>query len=187
MRVLVACEFSGVVRNAFRNLGHQAYSCDLIPGDDNSPYHIQGDMFKAIKSGVWDLVIAHPPCTYLCISGMHWNKKRPERQEETDKALKFIKKIMNLKVPRLAIENPIGVISTKIRKPDQIVQPWMFGHGETKATCLWLKNLPKLTPTLVVSGREQRMWKLPPTKDRSKLRSITYTGIAEAMAKQWGA
>jgi len=187
MKILVACEESGVVRDAFIQRGHHAVSCDLIPsssGNDNP--HIIGDALETIRSRSWDMIIAFPPCTYLCSSGLHWNKRRPERAILTDKAFEFFMEIANADCDRIAIENPIGCVSTRWRKPDQIVQPWMFGHGETKATCLWLKGLPKLTPTDVVEGREQRIWRMPPSKDRSKLRSKTYTGIALAMAQQWG-
>ncbi len=187
MNILIACEESGAVRDAFIRRGHQAVSCDLIPsssGNDNP--HIIGDALETIRSQQWDMIIAFPPCTYLCSSGLHWNKRRPERAILTDKAFEFFMEIANADCDRIAIENPIGCVSTRWRKPDQIVQPWMFGHGETKATCLWLKGLPKLTPTDVVEGREQRIWRMPPSKDRSKLRSKTYTGIALAMAQQWG-
>ena len=187
MNILIACEESGAVRDACIRRGHQAVSCDLIPsssGNDNP--HIIGDALETIRSQQWDMIIAFPPCTYLCSSGLHWNKRRPERAILTDKAFEFFMEIANADCDRIAIENPIGCVSTRWRKPDQIVQPWMFGHGETKATCLWLKGLPKLTPTDVVEGREQRIWRMPPSKDRSKLRSKTYTGIALAMAQQWG-
>jgi len=187
MNILVACEESGVVRDAFIQRGHNAVSCDLIPsssGNDNP--HIVDDALETIRSQKWDMLIAFPPCTYLCSSGLHWNKRRPERAILTDKAFEFFMAIANADCDRIAIENPIGCVSTRWRKPDQIVQPWQFGHGETKATCLWLKGLPKLTPTDLVEGREQRIWKMPPSKDRSKLRSKTYTGIALAMAEQWG-
>lgn len=182
MRVLVGCEFSGVVRNAFRNRGHEAWSCDLLPSDDNSPFHIQGDVLAVLNKG-WDLAIFHPPCTHLAVSGARWFKDKIQEQKE---ALDFVRLLLNAPVPRIALENPISIISSKIRKPDQIIQPWQFGHGETKATCLWLKNLPKLEPTNIVEGREARVHKLPPSEDRWKLRSITYRGIAEAMADQWG-
>ena len=187
MNILVACEESGVVRDSFIQKGHHAVSCDLIPsssGNDNP--HIVDDALETIRSQKWDMLIAFPPCTYLCSSGLHWNKRRPERAILTDKAFEFFMAIANADCDRIAIENPIGCVSTRWRKPDQIVQPWQFGHGETKATCLWLKGLPKLTPTDLVEGREQRIWKMPPSKDRSKLRSKTYTGIALAMAEQWG-
>ena len=191
LKVLVACEYSGVVRNAFRARGFNAWSCDLLPSEDDSAYHIQGDVFRAdmwesTSDGYplhWDLMIAHPPCTHLAVSGARWFK---DKQEEQKEALEFVKMLMDVPVKHIAIENPISIISSKIRKPDQIIQPWMFGHGETKATCLWLKNLPKLTPTDIVEGREARIHKMAPSPDRWKERSRTYTGIAEAMAKQWG-
>ena len=180
MKVLVACEFSGVVRDAFRAKGHEAWSCDLLPSGDGH-YHIQGDVLGCI-GGNWDLMIAHPPCTHLAVSGARWFKDKVKEQAE---ALEFVRRLMDTPIERIAIENPISVISSRIRKPDQIIQPWQFGHGETKATCLWLKNLPKLIPTNVVEGREARVHKMPPSPDRAKLRSITYQGIAEAMADQW--
>lgn len=181
MNVLVACEYSGVVRDAFIARGHKAVSCDLLPTDVPGPHH-QGDVLEIINDG-WDLMIAHPPCTYLAVSGARWFK---ERQKEQEEALEFVLKLMNAPIHKIAVENPISVISTKIRKPDQIIQPWMFGHGETKATCLWLKNLPKIISTNLVDGREQRIHKMPPSKNRWKERSKTFTGIAEAMADQWG-
>lgn len=180
MRVLIACEFSGVVRDSFLSKGHDAFSCDILEG--NSDRHLQCDV-REILSQQWDLLIAHPPCTYLAVSGARWFKDRiPEQQE----ALEFVKLLMDADINKICIENPVSVISTKIRKPDQIVQPWMFGHGETKKTCLWLKNLPKLVPTNIVEGRYSRIHKMPPSKDRGLLRSITYKGIADAMASQWG-
>ncbi len=182
MRVLVACEFSGVVRRAFRAKGHTAYSCDLLPSDDESFFHYQGDVLDVIDNG-WDLMIAHPPCTHLAVSGARWFKdKQPEQAE----ALEFVRALLDAPIPRIALENPVSIISSRIRKPDQIIQPWMFGHGETKATCLWLKGLPKLTPTKIVEGREARVHKMPPGPNRWKERSRTLTGIAEAMADQWG-
>lgn len=180
MRVLVACEFSGVVRRAFRDLGHDAWSCDILPSDDNSPFHIQADVRTVLNDG-WDLMIAHPPCTYLAVSGARWFKNRLNEQAE---AIEFVKTLMNAPIPRMAIENPRSILSTRIRKPDQTIQPWQFGHGEKKLTCLWLKNLPKLKPTNIVSGRKTRIHSLSST--RSKERSITYEGIAKAMADQWG-
>lgn len=182
MRVLVACEFSGRVRGAFRRLGHDAWSCDLLPADDSSPYHIQDDVLKHLNDG-WDMMIAHPPCTHLAVSGARWFK---DKQTEQAEALEFVQKLLNAPIPKIALENPISIISSKVRKPDQIIQPWQFGHGETKATCLWLKNLPKLRPTNIVSGRENKVWRMPPSEKRWKLRSITYQGIANAMAEQWG-
>lgn len=181
MKVLVGCEYSGTVRNAFARMGHDAWSCDLLPSDMPGN-HIQGDLLDVLDKG-WDLAVLHPPCTDLAVSGARWFKNKVQRQEE---ALNFVRRLMNAPVGRIAIENPISVISSKIRKPDQVIQPWMFGHGETKATCLWLKNLPKLKPTQLVSGRVQRMHKLPPGPDRWKMRSKTYWGIAQAMAEQWG-
>lgn len=182
MRILIACEYSGRVREAFRKLGHDAWSCDLLPADDRSPYHIQGDVLEILNDG-WDMMIAHPPCTHLAVSGARWFKDKHEEQIE---ALEFVQKLLDAPIERIALENPISIISSKIRKPDQIIQPWQFGHGETKATCLWLKNLPKLEATEIVDGREARVHKLPPSKDRWKLRSETYQGIADAMALQWG-
>lgn len=187
MRVLVACEYSGRVREAFRKLGHDAWSCDLLPSEDNSPHHTQGDCLPVIAQG-WDLVIAHPPCTHLCSSGAkHWAAKRIDGRQGG--AANFF---MGLQVrcdeyaKAWAIENPIGIMSTMWRKPDQIIQPWQFGHGETKATCLWLHGLPPLKPTNIVDGREARVHRMPPSKDRWKERSRTYQGIADAMAEQWG-
>lgn len=191
MRVLVACEFSGVVRRAFAAVGHEVYSADFEDSMDNSPNHYKGDCFDLIDTQHFDLMIAHPPCTYLCSSGLHWNKRGKlvdgvPRSQMTLRALSFVRRLLDAPIEKIALENPIGAISTGIRKPDQIVQPWMFGHGETKATCLWLKGLPKLEPTDVVEGRHQKCWLLPPSPDRWKLRSITYEGIATAMANQWG-
>ena len=183
MNVLVGCEFSGAVRNAFLKRGHMAYSCDLIPSDDNSPWHIQADVRDVIHATRWDLAIFHPPCTHLAVSGARWFKDK--KQEQAD-ALEFVRLLLNAPIPRIALENPVSIISTRIRPPDQIIQPWMFGHGETKATCLWLKNLPKLQPTTIVDGREARVHKMPPSPTRWKERSRTYQGIAEAMADQWG-
>lgn len=180
----MACEFSGVVRNAFRSRGHDAYSCDLLPSEDDSPYHYIADALEVLQFG-WSMLIAHPPCTHLAVSGARHFKEK-EASGVQGKALDFVQKLMDSGVRKICVENPVSIISTRIRKPDQIIQPWMFGHGETKATCLWLKGLPKLIPTDVVEGREARIHKLPPTPDRWKLRSITYKGIAEAMAEQWG-
>jgi len=180
MNVLVACEFSGVVRDAFIAKGHNAVSCDLLSTDVKGP-HIKDDVRKYLNYN-WDLMIAHPPCTHLAVSGARWFK---DKQYEQKEALEFVRTLLNAPIDKIALENPISVISTKIRKPDQIVQPWMFGHGETKATCFWLKNLPQLQPTNVVEGRENRVHKMPPSKDRWKKRSITYLGIAKAMAEQW--
>lgn len=182
LRILVACEYSGKVREAFRKLGHDAWSCDLLPSDDNSPSHIQGDVLKHLNDG-WDMMIAHPPCTHLAVSGARWFKDKETEQLE---ALEFVKTLLNAPINRIALENPISIISSKIRKPDQIIQPWQFGHGETKATCLWLKNLPKLIPTDIVDGRQGVVWRMPPSEDRWKKRSETYQGIANAIAEQWG-
>ena len=181
MRVLVACEFSGVVRDAFTQAGHDAWSCDLLPSETRGG-HYKCDV-RELNLGLIDLLIAHPPCTYLAVSGARWFKGREAEQAQ---ALAFVRFLMEAPVLRIAIENPISVISTRIRKPDQIVQPWMFGHGEVKATCLWLKGLPKLTPTQVVEGREARVHRASPGPDRWKERSRTLPGIAAAMAAQWG-
>lgn len=182
MKVLVACEYSGIVRDAFIGHGHQAMSCDFLPTEVPGP-HYRGDVRDIVNNG-WDLMICHPPCTNLCVSGARWfNGKRKEQAED----LAFVEMLLSAPIPRIALENPIGIISTKIRKPDQIIQPWQFGHGETKATCLWLKGLPPLRSTEVVDGREHRIHKMPPSSNRWKDRSRTYPGIAEAMACQWGA
>jgi len=181
MRVLVACEFSGTVRDAFRRRGHDAVSCDLLASKANGP-HYQGDVTQFLDDR-WDLMIAHPPCTHLAVSGARWFKDKKEEQAD---ALRFVQMLLDAPIPRIALENPISIISSRIRKPDQIIQPWQFGHGETKATCLWLKNLPKLEPTNIVDGREARIHKMPPSPDRWKERSKTYQGIADAMADQWG-
>lgn len=181
MRVLVACEFSGVVRRAFRAAGHDAWSCDILPAEDDG-HHFQGDVLCLLDRD-WDLMIAHPPCTHLAVSGAKWFKFKQREQQE---ALQFVQALMDAPIPRIAIENPVSIISSRIRKPDQTIQPWMFGHGETKATCLWLRNLPKLIPTNIVEGREARVHKMPPGPNRWKERSRTYKGIAEAMAQQWG-
>lgn len=181
MKVLVACEYSGRVRDAFIACGHDAVSCDLLPSDSDGPHH-QGDVAEILHFG-WDLMIAHPPCTHLAVSGSRWFKDKVREQAE---ALVFVQMLLNAPIPRIALENPVSIISTRIRKPDQIVQPWMFGHGETKATCLWLKGLPKLSPTNLVEGREPRVHRMSPGPDRWKERSRTYQGIANAMAEQWG-
>jgi hypothetical protein len=181
MRVLVACEYSGRVRDAFRALGHEAMSCDLLPTEVEGQHHM-GDVTELLHMG-WDLMIAHPPCTHIAVSGSRWFKDKVKEQAE---ALAFVQTLMDAPIPMIAIENPISVISSRIRKPDQIIQPWQFGHGETKATCLWLKGLPKLTPTNVVEGREARVHRMPPSPDRWKERSRTYQGVADAMAAQWG-
>ena len=201
MRVLVACEYSGVVRESFRRRGHDAWSCDLIESEDNSPYHIVGDVTEIINDN-WDLMIAHPPCTYLTVAGARWfyhpddkhlqyedrrpHPKYPDRRKQQEDALSFVQTLMNAPIPHIAIENPISVISSRIRRPNQIIQPWQFGHGETKSTCLWLKNLPTLTPTHIVEGRENRIHMMPPSKDRWKERSRTFYGIGDAMGEQWG-
>lgn len=193
MRVLVACEFSGTVRDAFRARGHDAWSCDLLPTETPGP-HYQGDVLAVLGEG-WDLMIAHPPCTYLASSGLHWNRRRPERQALTDAAVAFVAQLLAAPIPRIAVENPIGALSTRVRKPDQIIQPWQFGHDASKATCLWLHGLPLLTPTDVLPGGKQARRanqtpsgqnKLGPSADRWKQRSLTYPGIAAAMADQWG-
>jgi hypothetical protein len=181
-KVLIACEFSGVVRDAFAALGHDAWSCDLLPSEKPGQ-HIQGDALRAMRSGRWDLMIAHPPCTRLAVSGARWFSLYRAEQES---ALDFVRAFLESDVQRVALENPISVISSRIRKPDQIIQPWQFGHGETKATCLWLRGLSKLTPTNIVAGREARVHKEPPSLDRWKNRSRTLPGIAAAMATQWG-
>jgi hypothetical protein len=205
MRVLVACEFSGVVRDAFRARGHDAWSCDLLPSESN-PYidrlkpeqydwpdtgaHFQADALSVAEDpayGEWDLMIAHPPCTYLTNSGVRWLANNPERMREMQKAAWFFKSLFNVeRIPRIAVENPIPHRYGRLPRYDQIVQPWMFGHGETKATCLWLKNLPKLVPTKIVEGRTPRVHHASPGPDRWKERSRTLPGIADAMAEQWG-
>lgn len=198
MKVLVACEYSGVVRDAFIARGHDAISCDLLPTDRKGP-HYQGDVFDIINDG-FDLMIAHPPCTYLSVSGLHWNKKNPERAQKTEEALVFVQKLMDAPIEKICIENPISCISTRIRRPDQIIQPYEFGHDASKRTCLWLKNLPPLVldPSQRVAGRMvagRERWsnqtdsgqnRLGPSEDRWKVRSETYEGIADAMAEQWG-
>jgi site-specific DNA-cytosine methylase len=181
MKVLVACEYSGAVRDAFRAGGHDAVSCDLLPSETPGP-HYEGDVRDIINAN-WDLMIAHPPCTHLAVSGARWFK---DKQQEQAEALEFVRLLLAAEIPRIALENPVSIISSKVRKPDQIIQPWQFGHGETKATCLWLKNLPRLRPTNIVEGREARVHKMPPSSDRWKERSRTYAGIAAAMAEQWG-
>lgn len=197
MRVLVACEYSGAVRDAFIRAGHYAASCDLLPSESPLGDHFQCNVLDIIDHG-WDLMIAHPPCTYLSVSGMHWTTRGLRDPKLTEDALDFVRQLMDAPVERIAIENPISVISSRIRKPDQIITPYQFGHDASKKTCLWLKNLPPLQPTQmieprVVNGRKR--WgnqtdsgqnKLPPSKDRWKIRSATYEGIANAMAAQWG-
>lgn len=181
MKVLVGCEFSGIVRDALIQAGCDALSCDFEPTERKGP-HYQGDVRDVLYSENWDLMIAHPPCTHLAVSGARWFKDKKIEQKE---ALEFVKMLMKVNIQKIAIENPISIISSHIRKPDQIIQPWQFGHGETKATCLWLKNLPKLQPTNVVEGRTARVHKLPPSATRWKERSRTFEGIAHAMAEQW--
>ena len=180
MRVLAACEYSGRVRDAFIARGHDAISCDLLPADSPGP-HYQGDVMDIIGDG-FDLMIAHPPCTHLCVSGARWFKDKVVEQKE---AIEFFMALINADIPKIAIENPVGIMSTKYRKPDQYIQPWEYGHGETKKTCLWLKGLNQLVPTNIVEGRDNRIHRLPPSKDRGKLRSETYQGWADAMAAQW--
>lgn len=180
MRVLVACEYSGAVRDAFIDRGHDAMSCDLLP-TESPGRHYQGDVRDVLHDS-WDLMIAHPPCTHLAVSGARWFKSKTVEQAE---ALDFVHLLLSAPIPRIALENPVSIISSKIRKPDQIIQPWQFGHGETKATCLWLKGLPKLVPTKIVDGREARIHKMSPGPDRAKERSKTYAGVAAAMASQW--
>jgi len=177
----VACEFSGIVRDAFIKQGHIATSCDLLPTEAPGP-HLQCDITE-IDFSQYDLMIAHPPCTHLAVSGARWFKNKKKEQEQ---ALCFVEFLMDAPIKRICIENPISIISTKIRKPEQIIQPWQFGHGETKATCLWLKNLPNLEPTNIVDGRIHRVHNMPPSPNRWKERSRTLQGIAEAMAEQWG-
>lgn len=194
MRVLVACEYSGVVRDAFLNAGHYAMSCDLLPCESTaSGDHYQGDV-RDILDHDWDLMIAHPPCTHLAVSGARWFKDKPQEQQD---ALDFVRLLLDAPVPRIALENPVSIISSRIRKPDQIIQPYEHGHEATKTTCLWLKNLPLLQPSNIVgkgarhitkSGRSLPKWyNLPPSADRWKIRSATFPGIAAAMAAQWGA
>ncbi len=188
MRVLVACEFSGVVRDAFRARGHDAWSCDLLPSEREGP-HVQGDVLAVLGDG-WDLMVAHPPCTHLAVSGAAWFHRKQREQAE---ALDFVRALMAAPIPRTAIENPVSVISSKIRKPDQIIQPWMFGHAERKTTCLWLTGLPALIPTSDLKAetdakpqsKQNPLHYLPPSADRWKERSRTYQGIADAMAAQW--
>lgn len=183
MRVLVACEYSGRVRDAFLRLGHDAMSCDLLPTDVPGP-HYQGDVLEILGDG-WDLMVGHPPCDHLAVSGARWFKeKRADGRQQA--AIGFFMELANAPIPRICLENPVSIMSTQYRKPDQIIQPWQFGHGETKATCLWLKNLPPLQPTNIVEGREARVHRMPPGPDRWKERSRTFQGIADAMADQWG-
>jgi hypothetical protein len=184
MKVLVACEFSGIVRDAFIKRGHDAMSCDLLPTETPGA-HYQGDV-RDVLDYPWDLMIAHPPCTHLSVSGArHFSEKRMDGRQQS--AVSFFMRLAKADIPRIAIENPVCIMSTLWRKPDQTIQPWEFGHGETKATCLWLKSLPPLQPTDIVPGREARVWKMTPSADRGKLRSRTFQGVADAMAGQWGA
>lgn len=196
MLVLVGCEESQAVTKELRRLGHEAYSCDLKPCSGGHPeWHLQIDVFEAIQIKEWDAGIFFPDCTYLTVSANKWYKDQPkrksgtlvgqERRDAREKAIDFFMRLYNCGIPRIALENPIGVMSSRFRKPDQVVQPWMFGHGETKATCFWLKGFPILKPTDIVEGREQRLHNLPKTKDRAELRSKTFPGIARAMAEQW--
>jgi len=196
MRVLVACEFSGTVREAFARLKHDAWSCDILPTEALGQ-HIQGDVLEVLDEG-WDLMIAHPPCTYLCSSGLHWNTRTPGRAEKTEEALDFVRRLLDAPIEHIALENPVGCISTRIRKYDQKIQPYQFGHDASKGTCLWLKNLPPLEPTKYVEPRVvngKKRWanqtdsgqnRLGPSEDRWAKRSLTYPGIAKAMAQQWG-
>jgi site-specific DNA-cytosine methylase len=183
-RVLVACEYSGSVRDAFAALGWDAWSCDILPSEKPGN-HYQGDVRDILGDG-WDILIAHPPCTHLAVSGARWFATK-QASGEQQAALDFVRLLLDAPIPHIALENPISIISSAVRKPDQVIQPWQHGHGETKATCLWLKGLPKLQPSNVVEGREQRVWKLPPSADRWKERSRTFVGIAKAMAEQWTA
>lgn len=190
MRVLVACEYSGRVREAFRRRGHDAWSCDLLESEDGSPFHIQGDVLEVIGDS-WDLMIAHPPCTYLAVSGMHWTTRGFRDRKLTDDAIAFFMALANAPIPRIAIENPVCVMSSEWREPDQIIQPWWFGEDASKATCLWLKGLPLLVPTKPLRKRryanqtESGQNKLSPSEDRWKERSRTFEGVAEAFAAQW--
>lgn len=197
MRVLVACESSGAVRDAFIRMGHYAASCDLLPSESDAGDHFQCDVLEVIDQQ-WDILIAHPPCTYLSVSGMHWTTRGLRDPKLTEDALDFVRLLMDSPIGKIAIENPVSVISSRIRKPDQIIQPYQFGHDASKKTCLWLKGLAPLRPTGFVEPRVidgKNRWanqtdsgqnKLPPSKDRWKLRSETYSGIASAMAEQWG-
>lgn len=179
-RVLVACEFSGHVRDAFQESGWDAWSADLLPSEAPGN-HYQGDVREILADG-WDIMIAHPPCTHLAVSGARWFANKREEQAAS---LEFVRQLMAAPIPHIAIENPVSIISSRIRKPDQVIQPWQYGHGETKATCLWLKGLPKLKPTNIVAGREARIHREPPGAERWKNRSRTLPGIAAAMASQW--
>lgn len=183
MRVLVACEFSATVRDAFRARGFDAWSCDILPTEGDPRWHIQGDALEAVNSQAWDLAVFHPPCTHLAVSGARWfADKLPEQAA----ALDFVRALLAAPVPHIALENPVSIISSRIRKPDCTFQPWQHGHGEVKRTCLWLKNLPALRPSVIVEGREAKVHRMPPGPDRWKERSRTYPGVARAMAQQWG-
>lgn len=182
-KLLVACEFSGVVREAFAAAGWDAWSCDLLPSERPSPRHLRQDVLGVLDRG-WDLMIAHPPCTFLAVSGARWFATRREEQEH---AVRFVAALAAAPIPAICVENPVSVLSTRWRRPDQIVQPWWFGHGEVKATCLWLKGLPHLVPTCPVPGRHPRVHRLPPGPHRWRERSRTLPGLALAMAEQWGA
>lgn len=183
-RVLIACEYSATVRDAFRARDFDAWSCDILPTEGDPQWHIQGDCLAVLDQG-WDLLIAHPPCTDLAVSGArHFAAKIADGRQQ--RALDFVQALLDAPIPSLALENPVSIISSKIRKPDQTIQPWQFGHGETKATCLWLKNLPKLKQTNIVDGREARVHRMPPGPNRWKERSRTFQGVADAMADQWG-
>lgn len=187
MKVLIACEESGTVRNAFESKGHSAWSCDLLPSRDNSPYHFQMGILELLAmNSEWDLLIAHPPCTDTAVSGArHFAEKIADGRQA--RAIQFFMALVSTRVSKWAVEQPISILSTVYRKPDQIIQPWQFGHGETKATCLWLHGLPLLRPTNIVAGRSDRIHKMPPGPNRARERSKTYQGIADAMAEQWGA
>ena len=185
MKILIACEESQAVCKAFRGKGHEAYSCDIIDCSGGHPeWHIKKDVREVLNNN-WDMIIAFPPCTDLAVSGARWFKQK-QKDGRQQKSIAYFMLFTKANCEKIAIENTISIMSSKYRKPDQIIQPWQFGHGETKATCLWLKNLPKLKPTNIVEGRAQKIWKMPPSEDRSKLRSKTYIGIAKAMADQWG-
>ena len=184
MAILIACEESQTVTKEFRRLGYEAFSCDIIPCNGGYPeWHLQQDVIPLLQEE-WDMIIAFPPCTHLAVSGARWFKQK-RKDGRQQRGIDFFMQFTNCKCDRIAIENPISIISTFWRKPDQIIQPWQFGHGETKATCLWLKGLPKLRFSNIVNGRLQRIWRLPPSEERSKIRSKTFKGIAKAMAEQW--
>ncbi len=186
MKILVACEESQVVCKEFRRLNHSAFSCDIMDCSGGmDEWHLKMDVREAMAFEKWDMMLAFPPCTHLAVSGARYFKEK-QLDGRQQQGVDLFMLLAGSDIPLIAIENPIGIMSSKYRKPDQIIQPWMFGHGETKATCLWLKGLPKLVPTNIVGGREQKIWRMPPSKDRARLRSITYKGIAEAMANQWG-